>query len=75
MIIEAMNKPFDGVTPLPHLGVIRVHGDDTANFLQGQLTQDFLLLRSDEARLAAYCTAKGRMVASFVAIKRSPAEV
>lgn len=57
------------------MGVIRVVGDDAANFLQGQLTQDVVTLGFSEARLAAFCTAKGRMQASFVLIKRQPDEV
>ena len=64
-----------GVAPLPHLGVIRVEGEDAAKFLQGQLTQDFALLGQSEARLAAFCSAKGRMQASFVGFKRAPDEI
>jgi len=64
-----------GVTPLHHLGVIAVAGADACSFLQGQLTQDFVLLGPDQARLAAYCTPKGRMQASFIGIKRSSEEV
>ncbi|MDP2092591.1 MAG: folate-binding protein [Hydrogenophaga sp.] len=60
-----------GAAPLPHLGVIRVHGADAAKFLHGQLTQDFSLLGLSEARLAAFCSAKGRMQASFVGFKLS----
>ena len=59
-----------GATPLPALGVIRVQGTDAARFLHGQLTQDFALLGLSEARLAAFCSAKGRMLASFVGFKR-----
>ena len=70
-----MSHPLNGVSPLPHLGVIRVAGEDAATFLQGQLTQDFALLGPSEARLAAYCSAKGRMLASFVGFKRGPAEI
>ena len=75
MIIHAMNSAalplpaLNGVSPVPHLGVIRVEGADAATFLQGQLTQDFLLLKDSEARLAAFCSAKGRMQASFIAFK------
>ncbi|MBU4325943.1 MAG: folate-binding protein, partial [Gammaproteobacteria bacterium] len=58
-----------GATPLPQLGVIRVQGEDAAKFLHGQLTQDFALLGLSEARLAAFCSAKGRMLASFVGFK------
>ena len=56
-------------TPLPHLGVMRAKGDDAASFLQGQLTQDVVLMKPGEARLAAFCNAKGRMLASFQVLK------
>jgi len=62
---------LQGVAPLPHLGVIRALGADAAKFLHGQLTQDFSLLGLSEARLAAFCSAKGRMQASFVGFKLS----
>jgi tRNA-modifying protein YgfZ len=75
MIIQPMSQPFNGVTPLPHLGVIAVQGDDAGSFLQGQLTQDFAQLGLHQARLAAYCTAKGRMLASFVGFKRADGEI
>jgi len=74
MIIHAMNRPselLNGIAPLTHLGVIAVQGDDAASFLQGQLTQDFALLPDSEARLAAYCNPKGRMLASFIGFKRN----
>lgn len=70
-----MNPTLNGIASLPHLGVIRVEGEDAANFLQGQLTQDFSLLGLSQARFAAFCTAKGRMQASFVAFKRSHTEI
>jgi hypothetical protein len=69
-----MSNLLNGVTPLPHLGVIAVQGDDAASFLQGQLTQDFALLGVSQARLAAYCTAKGRMLASFVGLRNGDGE-
>ena len=72
---SAMTDSLNGVAPLPHLGVIRVEGEDAAKFLQGQLTQDFALLGLAEARLAAFCNAKGRMQASFVGFRRSPTEI
>jgi tRNA-modifying protein YgfZ len=70
-----MTIELHGAAPLPHLGVIRVEGEDAVKFLQGQLTQDFALLGPHEARLAAFCNAKGRMLASFVGFKRSPTEI
>ncbi|RZI71281.1 MAG: folate-binding protein [Variovorax sp.] len=67
---------LQGVTPpLTHLGVIRAEGPDAASFLHGQLTQDFSLLGTAEARLAALCTAKGRMTASFIGIRPKPETV
>ena len=72
MIIQRMNSPLHGVAPLPQYGVIRAEGQDAASFLHGQLTQDVALLGVTEARLAAFCSAKGRMQASFVMFKRSP---
>ena len=70
-----MTQLLNGVVPLSRLGVIRVQGEDAASFLHGQLTQDFALLDSRHARLAAFCTAKGRMLASFIGFKRSEDEI
>lgn len=66
---------LDGVASLTHLGVIRIAGEDAAKFIHGQLTQDFSLLDLHSARLAAFCSAKGRMQASFIGFKRSPEEI
>lgn len=66
---------MSGVAGLSHLGVIRVAGEEAAKFLQGQLTQDVALLGLSEARLAAFCNAKGRMQASFIVFKRSHEEI
>src|SRR5690606_25411348 len=65
---------LNGVALLPSLGVIAAEGEDAATFLHSQLTQDFAQLGSGEARLAALCTAKGRMQASFIAFRQSPAQ-
>jgi folate-binding protein YgfZ len=50
---------------LTQLGVIEACGEDTLTFLQSQLTQDVLTLSKSEARIAGYCTAKGRMLGQF----------
>ncbi len=52
-------------------GIIRAQGTDTVKFLQGQLTQDVALMGLSEARLAAWCSAKGRMLASFIVVKNT----
>lgn len=66
---------LNGVATLTHLGVIKIVGEDAAKFIHGQLTQDFSLLGLDTARLAAFCSAKGRMQASFIGFKRSSNEI
>ena len=64
-----------GVTRLDDWGVIRASGADAASFLHGQLTQDVQHLDEAHARLAGYCSAKGRLLASFVMWRRGPEEV
>ena len=75
MTITNSVSQISGVVELTHLGIIRAVGEDAIKFLQGQLTQDVALLGPTQARLAAFCNAKGRMQASFVVFKRSPEEV
>ena len=58
-----------GMDQFNHLSVIRATGADAASFLQGQLSNDFLLLQPNQWQLAAYCSPKGRMLASFWGIK------
>ncbi|HET9025027.1 MAG TPA: hypothetical protein VFN64_10670, partial [Burkholderiaceae bacterium] len=53
------------LVPLPELGVIAVSGADTVSFLQSQLTNDVAQLTSGEMQLNGYCTAKGRLLATF----------
>ncbi|AJF00115.1 YgfZ/GcvT domain-containing protein [Pandoraea apista] len=47
-------------------GLIAVTGADAATFLHGQLTNDVERLSSAQARLAGYCSAKGRLLATFL---------
>ena len=70
-----MSRSLEGTCALTHLGVIRAQGEDAPRFLHNQLTQDFVLLGPGQARLAAFCNAKGRMLASFVAFARGPQEI
>ncbi|HEY0821196.1 MAG TPA: folate-binding protein [Rhizobacter sp.] len=66
---------LDGAALLPHWGLIRAQGDDAASFLHSQLTNDFSLLGTGEARLAGYCSAKGRLLASFIGWKRGDDDI
>ena len=70
--IDHFAAHLQGVAALPHLGVIQAQGEDAANFLHNQLSNDVLLLPVGQSRLAAFCSAKGRMQASFVVIKTAP---
>ncbi len=67
--------PLPRTTALPHLCVIRAAGDDAASFLHNQLTQDVSSLGPDEARLAGYCSVKGRLLASCVVLRPQADEV
>ncbi|HCX80645.1 MAG: folate-binding protein [Curvibacter sp. RIFCSPHIGHO2_12_FULL_63_18] len=66
---------LNGVARLDHLGVIQIEGEDAAKFIHGQLTHDFALLDLGSARLAAFCSAKGRMQASFIGFKRPAGDI
>ena len=66
---------LQGALPITDWGAIRAVGEDARAFLHAQLTQDMLHLDAASARLAGYCSAKGRLLASFVVWQRSPTEV
>ena len=72
-----MNTPhtIDGIAPLPHLGLIRARGIDAVTFLQGQLTNDVAGMGISQARLAGFCSAKGRLQASFIVWKLADDEL
>lgn len=70
-----MQNQINGIAQLSHLGLIRAQGIDAAKFLHGQLTSDFSLLGLSEARLAGFCTSKGRLQASFIGFKRNPTDI
>ncbi len=72
-----MNPSFSdaGAVRLSHWGVIRARGAEAASFLQGQLTNDVMTLDSAHARLAGFCSAKGRLQASFLVWKPADDEL
>jgi len=49
---------------LSYLGLIRITGKDSVNFLQGQLTNDIHALTAQQCQLNAYCNPKGHMLAN-----------
>lgn len=81
MIIAAMSTSDDttiitgGALPLSDWGVMRAQGEEAAKFLHGQLTQDIELQTPGQGRLAGYCSAKGRLLATLLAYKTGADEV
>jgi tRNA-modifying protein YgfZ len=55
---------------LSHQALISIDGEDSADFLQGQLTNDVRDVSLQHSQLSAYCTHKGRMLANFRLFKR-----
>ncbi|PKO46008.1 MAG: folate-binding protein [Betaproteobacteria bacterium HGW-Betaproteobacteria-22] len=55
------------ICDLSHLGLLQIQGSDASTFLQGQLTNDIKQLHGSNAHYTAYCNAKGRMLAIFLA--------
>lgn len=56
---------------LPDFALLEVSGPDSERFLQGQLTCDLVALADLHWTLGACCTAKGRMVANFVIVRKA----
>ena len=54
------------VAVVDDLGLISVSGIEAASFLHNQLTSDVEHLGVDQARLAGYCSPKGRLQATFL---------
>src|SRR4030095_6424829 len=53
---------------LSRYGLLSVQGADAREFLHAQLTNDILNLPPDRAALAGWCSAKGRLLATFLVI-------
>ena len=69
---SAQHQAFDSgvtITPLTHLGLIKLQGEETVPFLQGQLSSDVKKLSSPGWQFSSYSTPKGRMLASFIVLR------
>ena len=62
----AASRSATVVAPIADQGIIRASGEDAAGFLHNLVTNDINHIPADGARQAALCTAKGRMIASFL---------
>lgn len=60
-----MNSPVL-IADLSHEGLIGFSGADSQAFLQGQLTCDVRQVTPQQAQFGSLCTAKGRMLATFL---------
>ncbi|MDR0439464.1 MAG: folate-binding protein [Candidatus Accumulibacter sp.] len=58
------------IAPLTQFGLIGCVGDDAGTFLHNQLTSDVNHLEATSAQYAAWCSAKGRMLASLLLFRR-----
>jgi len=59
------------ICDLSHLGMIEAYGNEAQTFLQGQTTNNIVHLDGARSQINALCNAKGRMLATFRAFKRS----
>ena len=71
----ALAPGLQGALRLEDWGVIAARGEEAAKFLHSQLTQDLALQTPQQARLAGYCSAKGRLLATLVAFKPAADEI
>src|SRR6267142_1189357 len=53
---------------LSRYGLLSVTGQDARDFLHAQLTNDIQGLAADRAALAGWCSAQGRLLATFLVI-------
>lgn len=60
------------IVPLTDRGLIRAAGEEASVFLQNLLTNDTKNQRAELAQYNAFCTAKGRMLASFLQWRDGP---
>ena len=63
--------PSDFVADLSHNALLSVTGDDAAAFLHAQFTNDVQALGAGEAQWNGWCTPKGRLLATFLLLRRA----
>jgi folate-binding protein YgfZ len=61
----------DLVADLSHNALIAVTGDDATTFLHAQFTNDVQALQPGEAQWNGWCTPKGRLLATFLLVRRA----
>ena len=63
--------PSPIVAELSDNALIAVAGDDAVQFLHGQFTNDVQALAEGEAQWNGWCSAKGRLLATFLLVRRA----
>ncbi|HIA93389.1 MAG TPA: folate-binding protein [Gammaproteobacteria bacterium] len=56
-------------TKLDHLGIIELQGNDSAEFLQGQMTQDIYSIEDSKAALTSILNPQGRIISTAFIFK------
>lgn len=64
------DSPSLFLADLPDNALLAITGDDATPFLHGQLTNDVAALKAGEAQWNGWCTAKGRLLATLLLLKR-----
>jgi len=59
------------VADLSHNALVAVSGDDAGAFLHAQFTNDVLALEAGTAQWSSWLSAKGRILATFLLVRRS----
>ena len=67
--LSAVTDTSQTTLMLTDLAWIRVSGDDARSFLHNQLTSDIQHLEAGRWQHSAWCSAKGRMLASFLIVR------
>ena len=54
---------------LEHLSIVEIKGDDSAEFLQGQMTQDIYSIKDSKASVTSILNPQGRIVSTAFVFK------
>jgi hypothetical protein len=64
------DSPPAFLAALPDNALLAITGDDATAFLHAQLTNDVAAMKDGEAQWNGWCTAKGRLLATVLLVKR-----
>ncbi len=63
------SSPDNTLYPLAHLAILKIAGNDAAQFLQGQITCNVNDITENQSSPGALCTPQGRAIATFLLAK------